>query len=146
MSESKCPGINGFGVARQIQRRLDLTFVSPSLAAGEEVLAGEDFVHQGVLVWRARGSNTHGLEVGDRDRDKVAVQAKDNAAQRNGIGAEGFNAVAEGSVGEEVIGAEAEIHEDAIGDGGSRWWLGGVNGGGGKWRNGENGEGGGGGE
>lgn len=121
MGERKCPGIDGFCVARQIQRGLDLAFVPASLTAGEEVLAGEDLMNEGVLIGRARGTNTHGLEVGDGDGDETAVEAEDNTTQRNGFGAEGCNVVADGSVGEEVIGAEAEIHEKAVGDGGI--WL-----------------------
>ncbi|KAF7838886.1 Peptidyl-prolyl cis-trans isomerase CYP28, chloroplastic [Senna tora] len=132
MRKRKCPRIDSFCVARQIQRRLNLAPVSPSLAAGKEVLAWEDFVNEGVLVGRAGRSNAHGLEVRNRDGYEVTVQAEDNAAYRDGIGAEGLNVVAEGSAGEEVVRAEAEIHEDAVGDGGVRRCLGGFNGGGGK--------------
>ena len=79
MAERKGLGIHSFGVASQIQRWPDLAFVAPPLAANEEVLTGEDFVNKGVFIGRARGTNAHGFEVGDSDRNEVAVEAENNA-------------------------------------------------------------------
>ena len=41
----------------------------------EEELAQEDFVDEGVLVGGRGGGRTHALEIGDSERDEVAVQA-----------------------------------------------------------------------
>jgi hypothetical protein len=50
MREHECPGVDGLGVAWQVEWRSNLGFLAAPLAAGEEELAGEDFVDKGVLV------------------------------------------------------------------------------------------------
>ena len=46
----------------------------------EEELAREDFMDEGVLLGGRGGGRTHALEVGDSERDEVAVQAQNEAA------------------------------------------------------------------
>lgn len=62
----------------------------------------------------------HGLEVGDGEGDELAVEAEDDAAEEEGVGAEGGDVVGEGAVGAEVVGAETEVQVDAVGDCGVR--------------------------
>lgn len=66
------------------------------------------------------GGGAHGLEVGDGEGYVLAVEAEDDAAEGEGVGAEGGDVVGEGPVGAEVVGAEAEVEVDAFGDCGVR--------------------------
>lgn len=50
MRENEGPGVDGLSVAWQVEWRSNLGFLAAALAAGEEELAGEDFVDKGVLV------------------------------------------------------------------------------------------------
>ena len=87
------------------------------MAAGDEELAGEDLVDESALVGGGAGG-AHGDEVGDGEGDEVVVEAEDEAAE--GVrGVAERRIVAEGAV-EEVGGADAEVHEDAVGDAGVR--------------------------
>ena len=52
MGEREGLGVDGLGVARQVARRADFALVGTALAAGEEVLAGKNLVHERVLVRR----------------------------------------------------------------------------------------------
>ncbi|KAF1892471.1 hypothetical protein Lal_00010937 [Lupinus albus] len=115
MREKKRIRIHRFSVSRQFMWWSDFALVRAALAAGEEVLAGEDFVNESVLV---------------------TVEAENDAAEEGGIGAESGEGVAEGAGGVGGIGAETEVNEEAVGDGGS---------GGGERGEGREGEGGGGG-
>lgn len=141
MREHEGPGVDGLGVAWQFKRRSNLGFFAAALAAGEEELAGEDFVDEGVLVGGRGGGRAQRLEVGDGEGDEVAVEAENKAAQGEGVGAEwggggfGGGVVREGGGGG---GAEAEVHEDSVSDGGVKWWRGCRRG---WWWSGGNGEG-----
>lgn len=132
--------IDGLGVTDQIGRRLHVPLVAAALAAGDEELAGEQFLDQSAPVGGARGAVAHGSEVGDGDWEGVAVEAEDDPAERLRLGAAGEVGLAEGAA-EEVGGADAEIEEHSVGDGGVG--LGGGGGGGGGGEGGEEGEGGG---
>lgn len=70
---------------------------------------------------RTIGGNTHGFEVRDGERDNMAVEAEDDAAQKKGFCAEGGEVVGDCTVGSEVGGAEAEVHENPVRDGGVGW-------------------------
>ncbi len=80
MREQESFGVDGLCVARQVDRWANLGFVAAALAASEEELAREDFVDEGVLVGGRGGGRTHGFEVGDSERDEVAVEAENEAA------------------------------------------------------------------
>lgn len=58
----------------------------------------------------------------DGERDEAAVETEDDAAQGDGFGAQGEEVVGDGTVWSEVGGTEAEVHEDAVGDGGVGWF------------------------
>lgn len=73
-------------------------------------------MNKGVPVERSR--RAHGFEVGDGDGGEVAVEANDEAAQGDRGGAEGGVS----TFGAEEGGAEGKVHEDAVSDGGVRWW------------------------
>lgn len=88
---------------------------------------------QSALIRRAAGSGTHGFEIGYGDRNDVAVEADNKTAEEDGIGA--IAAVIGGfTVGEEVARVNAEVDEDAVGDGSVRqrgsWGGRGIDGGG----------------
>lgn len=80
MREHEGPGVDGLCVAWQFKWRSNLGFLAAALAAGEEELAGEDFVDEGVLVGGGGGGWAYGLEVGDGEGDEVAVEAENKAA------------------------------------------------------------------
>lgn len=111
-------------ISRQLQRRANFSFVTASLSASEEELAGEDFVDQSAFIRGAAGSSTHGFEISDSDGNEMAVEADNEAAEGDGIGAEeGIATIIGGfTVREEVGRANAEVDEDAVGDGGVRRW------------------------
>lgn len=120
MREQEGLGINSLGVARQTRRSTDLAGLV-ALVPGKEELAGEDFVDQSTLIG-GRAIGAHGFEISDGERDEVAVEADDDAAQGDGFGAECGEVVGDGAVRSEVGGAEAEVHKDAVGDGGVGWF------------------------
>ena len=79
---------------------------------------------EGVLVCGRGSGGTHRLEVGDSERDEVAIEAKNEAAKEEGFSLERSGGVKGESwvaVGEESGGTEAEVHEDTIGDSGVKW-------------------------
>lgn len=124
MRQQKSPRIDGLDVPIQISRRPDLALVPAALAAGGEVLALKDLVDDGSSVagGDGGGGGAHCLEVGDGAGEEAAVEAEDDPTEGLGVGAGrgGGGGVAEGAVGEEGGGAEAEVDEDAVGDGGVR--------------------------
>lgn len=121
MGQREGLGFNSLGVARQPRESPDFAGLV-ALVAGEEELTGKYFVDQSTLVGgRPIGSNAHGFEVRDGDRDDMAVEAEDDAAQQDGFGAEGGEVVGDGAVWSEVGGTETEVHEDPVGDGGVGW-------------------------
>lgn len=84
MGQSKGLGIDGLGVSGETRGAADVAGLV-ALVAGEEELAGEKLVDESALVG---GGGAHGLEVGDGEGDVVAVQAEDEPAQRERVGAE----------------------------------------------------------
>lgn len=123
MSQLKRLGLNSLGVPGDEANGPPHVAGFIALVAGEEELTGEEFMDGCALVG---GGGDHGLEVGDGDGDEVAVEAEDDPAQINRVGAE------DGLLGgpAEVGGAEVEVHEYAVGDGGVRRRHGGGGGGG----------------
>lgn len=62
-----------------------------------------------------RGGGADGLEVGDSLWEELPVETEDNAAEGLRVGA-GGEVEAERAIRGEVARAEAEVHEDAVGD------------------------------
>lgn len=56
----------------------------------------------------------------DSERNETTVEAEDDPTQEYGFGAERGDVISEGSLGSEIVWAEAEVHEYPVGDGGVR--------------------------
>lgn len=130
MRQQERPGINGLTIALEIERGAHFALLPAALAPSCEVLALQNLVDEGGFVGDARGggTNTHGLKIGDSAREELAIEAENDAAKRHGIGT-GVGGVTECALWGEGGGAEGEVEEDAVSDGGvdrgrRRWGIG----------------------